>query len=146
MPAIALPASTHRLFDNALHVTLVTIDADGSPQASMVWAQRDGDQVLIGIESYHRKTRNLRRDPRVTLIVQDDQKSERGLVQYLVIRGTVVLEGPDIPDEYNALMDVQSQRYLGKDYPFENRGSRTALIARVTPERITGEGPWGTGK
>ena len=37
-------------------------------------------------------------------------------------------------------------RYLGKDYPFENRGSRTALIARVTPERITGEGPWGAGK
>ncbi|QNE22971.1 PPOX class F420-dependent oxidoreductase [Kribbella qitaiheensis] len=139
---MALPASTHRLFATDKHVTLVTIDADGSPQASMVWAERDGDQLLIGIESYHRKTRNLRRDPRVTLIVQDDQKSERGLVQYLVIRGTVVLEGPDIPDEYNALMDKQSQRYLGKDYPFENRGSRTALIARVTPERITGEGPW----
>jgi PPOX class probable F420-dependent enzyme len=146
LPAIALPASTYRLFDNAFHVSLVTIDADGSPQASMVWAQRDGDQILIGIESYHRKTRNLRRDPRVTLIVQDDQRSERGLVQYLVIRGTVVLEGPDIPAEYNALMDTQSQRYLGKDYPFENRGSRTALIARVTPERITGEGPWSAGK
>lgn len=145
MAAIALPASTHRLFDTDKHVTLVTIDADGSPQASMVWAERDGDQVLIGFESYHRKTRNLRRDPRVTLIIQDDQPSDRGLVQYLVIRGTVVLEGPDIPAEYDALMDKQSQRYLGKDYPFANRGSRTALIARVTPERITGEGPW-TGK
>jgi PPOX class probable F420-dependent enzyme len=142
---IALPASTHRLFEKALHVTLVTVDADGSPQASMVWAERDGDQILIGIESYHRKTKNLRRDPRVTLIVQDDQVSERGLVQYLVIRGTVVLEGPEIPDEYNALMDRQAQRYLGTDYLFPNRGSRTALIARVTPERLTGEGPW-TGK
>jgi hypothetical protein len=31
---------------------------------------------------------------------------------------------------------------LGKDYPFENRYSETAVIARVTPEKITGEGPW----
>jgi hypothetical protein len=40
------------------------------------------------------------------------------------------------------LMDKQSQRYLGKDYPFENRYSETAVIARVTPAKITGEGPW----
>lgn len=143
MSAITLPPSTHRLFASDRHVTLVTLDPDGSPQASLVWAERDGDQLLIGMESKHRKTRNLRRDPRVTLVIEDDdQLSARGLRQYLVIRGTAALLGPDIPAEYTELMDAQSRRYLGKDYPFENRDSRTAIIARVTPERITGEGPW----
>ncbi len=142
MPAITLPESTHRLFDTDNHIVLVTVDSDGAPQASLVWAQRDGDQVLIGMEGYQRKAANLRRDNRVTLIVEDDQPSRRGLTQYLVIRGTVELAGPEIPAEWTELMDKQSQRYLGKDYPFENRNSPTGVIARVTPEKITGEGPW----
>jgi len=142
MSPIALPESTHRLFAAANHVVLVTLDADGSPQASLVWAERDGDQVLIGMEGYQRKVANLRRDHRVTLVLADDRPSRRGLTQYLVIRGTAELEGPGIPEKWTVLMDQQSQRYLGKDYPFENRLSPTGVIARVTPEKITGEGPW----
>ena len=139
---IPLPPSTHRLFDTDNHIVLVTVDADGSPQASLVWAERDGDQVLIGMEGYQRKAANLRRDPRVTLVIEDDQPSRRGLAQYLVIRGTVEVAGPEIAAEWMALMDKQSQRYLGKDFPFENRDSATGVIARVTPEKLTGEGPW----
>ena len=142
MPAIILPPSTHRLFQSDRHVTLVTLDPDGSPQASLVWVERDGDQLLIGMEGQSRKTKNLRRDPRVTLLIEDDRASARGLRQYLVIRGTAALLGPDIPADFTELMDTQARRYLGTDYPFENRGSRTAFVARVTPERITGEGPW----
>jgi PPOX class probable F420-dependent enzyme len=142
MSAIPLPQSTHRLFETDKHVVLVTVDADGAPQASLVWAHREGDQVVIGMEGYQRKVGNLRRDPRVTLIIEDDQPSKRGLTQYLVIRGTADVEGPDIPAEWTELMDKQSQRYLGKDYPFENRHSPTGVIARVTPQKITGEGPW----
>ncbi|MEV6410696.1 TIGR03618 family F420-dependent PPOX class oxidoreductase [Kribbella sp. NPDC051718] len=139
---IPLPESTHRLFATDNHAVLVTVDADGSPQASLVWAERDGDQVLIGMEGYQRKAANLRRDPRVTVIIEDDQPSRRGLAQYLVIRGRAEVTAPEIGEEWTALMDKQAQRYLGKDYPFENRYSETAVIARVTPEKITGEGPW----
>jgi PPOX class probable F420-dependent enzyme len=139
---IPLPQSTHRLFETDNHVVLVTVDADGSPQASLVWAERDGDQVLIGMEGYQRKAGNLRRDPRVTLVIEDDQPSRRGLSQYLVIRGRAEVIGPDIGKEWTELMDKQAQRYLGKEYPFENRYSETAVIARITPEKITGEGPW----
>lgn len=139
---IPLPESTHRLFDTDNHAVLVTVDEDGSPQASLVWAQRDGDQVLIGMEGYQRKAGNLRRDPRVTLVIEDDQPSRRGLTQYLVVRGTAEVIGPKIPQEWAALMDKQSQRYLGKDFPFENRYTETGVIVRVTPEKLTGEGPW----
>lgn len=142
MPPITLPESTHRLFDTDNHVVLVTVDADGAPQASLVWAELDGDQVLIGMEGYQRKAGNLRRDNRVTLVIEDDRPSRRGLTQYLVLRGTVEVEGPGIGEKWMELMDKQSQRYLGKDFPFENRYSPTAVIARMTPEKITGEGPW----
>ncbi len=138
---IPLPESTHRLFDTDNNVVLVTVDEDGAPQASLVWAERDGDQILIGLEGYQRKAKNMRRDPRVTLIVQDDQPSKRNLTQYLVIRGTVEMMGPEIPHEWAALMDKQSQRYLGTEFPFE-KYTKTGVIVRVTPEKITGEGPW----
>lgn len=138
-----LPESAYRLFEEPKDVMVVTLDPDGSPQASLVWAQRDGDQLLIGVEEKHRKTRNLRRDPRVTLVVQDDRRSERGLTQYLVVRGTADLEGPGIPQEYKALMDRQSQRYVGKDeFPYGDGEFAQAVIVRVTVDRVTGEGPW----
>ncbi|MEV5962951.1 TIGR03618 family F420-dependent PPOX class oxidoreductase [Kribbella sp. NPDC051952] len=138
-----LPASTHRLLDAPRDVTIVTIDPDGSPQASLVWAERDGDEILLGIQHPHRKTRNLLRDPRVTLLIQDDQVSHRGITQYLVIRGTAKLEGPGIPADYKALMDRQSQRYLNlPEFPFGEGIWDTGVIARITIDRISGEGPW----
>jgi PPOX class probable F420-dependent enzyme len=138
-----LPTSTHRLFTEPKDVTVITLDPDGSPQASLVWAERDGDELLIGIQQSHRKTRNLQRDPRVTLIVQDDRTSPRGLTQYLVLRGTAKLEGPGIPTDYKALMDRQSRRYLGKpEFPYGDGVFADAMIARITVDRVTGEGPW----
>ncbi|MGY4767120.1 TIGR03618 family F420-dependent PPOX class oxidoreductase [Kribbella sp. CWNU-51] len=139
----ALPESTHRLFTEPKDVTVITVDPDGSPQASLVWAERDGDQILLGLQRPHRKTRNLFRDPRVTLLIQDDQVSSRGITQYLVIRGTAKLEGPGIPADYKALMDHLSQRYLGvPEFPFGEGIWDTGVIARITVDRVAGEGPW----
>jgi PPOX class probable F420-dependent enzyme len=139
----ALPESTHRLFTEPKDVTIITVDPDGSPQASLVWAERDGNEILIGIQEPHRKTRNLLRDPRVTLVVQDDRTSPRGITQYLVIRGTAKLEGPGIADEYKALMDRESLRYLNNpDFPYGDGILHTGMIARITVDRVTGEGPW----
>ncbi|MGC7099368.1 PPOX class F420-dependent oxidoreductase [Amycolatopsis lurida] len=139
-----LPESTHRLFESTHHATVVTVNPDGSPQASLVWVQRDGDEILIGMEGTRPKARNLRRDPRVTLLIEDHENDEvRGLRQYLLLHGTAVVTGPDIPGEFDALMDAQARRYLGLPrYPFENRSSTTAVIVRITPTRITGNGPW----
>jgi PPOX class probable F420-dependent enzyme len=138
-----LPESTHRLFDEPKDVMIVTLDPDGSPQASLVWAERDGDDLLIGIQQPHRKTRNLQRDPRVTLVVQDDRVSRRGITQYLVVRGTAKLEGPGIPIDYKALMDRETQRYLNQpEFPYGEGIWDTGMIARITVDRVTGEGPW----
>jgi PPOX class probable F420-dependent enzyme len=138
-----LPASAHRLFEEPKDITIITLDPDGSPQASLVWAERAGDDILIGIQAPHRKTRNLFRDPRVTLLIQDDQVSSRGITQYLVIRGTAKLHGPGVAGDYKALMDRESQRYLGvPEFPFGEGIWDTGVVARITVDRISGEGPW----
>lgn len=139
----ALPESAHRLFTEPKNATVITIDPDGSPQAALVWAERDGDQVVLGIQHPHRKTRNLYRDPRLTLVIEDDRVSPRGITQYLAIRGTAELEGPGIPADYKALMDRLSQRYLNvPEFPFGEGIWHTGVIARITINSLTGEGPW----
>lgn len=58
------------------------------------------------------------------------------------LRGRAELKGPGIPESRD-LMDHQSRRYLGKDvFPFANRESDRAVIARITVDRITSQGPW----
>lgn len=138
-----IPETAYRLLYEPKDVTIITVDPDGSPQASLVWAERDGDDLLMGLQAPHRKTRNLFRDPRVTLLIQDDQVSSRGITQYLVLRGTAKLEGPGIPAEYKALMDRQTQRYLGlPEFPFGEGIWDTGVIARIVVDRVAGEGPW----
>ncbi|ALG14148.1 TIGR03618 family F420-dependent PPOX class oxidoreductase [Kibdelosporangium phytohabitans] len=137
-----LPPSTHRLFETDSYATFITTNADGTPQVSLMWISRDGDDLVFGAEDFRVKTRNLRRDPRITVVVHDDRNTPEGLRQHLVVRGTVTFHGPDIVDEWAAFMDEQSHRYLGTDFPFPNRFTKTGVIGRIKPERVTGIGPW----
>lgn len=139
---IKLPPSTYRLFETDRYATFVTTNRDGTPQVSLMWITRDGDDLLFGAENFRVKTKNLLRDPRLTILIEDDRNTPEGLRQHLIVRGTVTFHGPDIVDEWSAFMDEESQRYLGTDFPFPNRFSKTGLIGRITPERVSGIGPW----
>ncbi|WP_103355165.1 TIGR03618 family F420-dependent PPOX class oxidoreductase [Amycolatopsis sp. CA-128772] len=139
-----LPESCHRLFERPFNAVLTTVNPDGSPQTSMVWASREGDEIVMGMEGHRPKVRNIRNDPRVTVLIEDhDGHDARGLPQYLLVRGTARVEGPDIAQEFTALMDRQARRYLEAErYELGNQGSPTAVIVRVTADRVTGNGPW----
>ncbi|ADJ50606.1 pyridoxamine 5'-phosphate oxidase [Amycolatopsis mediterranei S699] len=139
-----LPESCHRLFERPFNAVLTTVDPDGSPQTSMVWASREGDEIVMGMEGRRPKVRNIRNDPRVTVLIEDhDERDARGLPQYLLVRGTARVTGPDIAAEFTALMDRQARRYLGAEkYELGNQGSPTGVIVRITADRVTGIGPW----
>lgn len=49
---------------------IVTLDADGSPQASVTWVDCDETHVLVNTAVGRRKDRNVERDPRVVVAVQ----------------------------------------------------------------------------
>ncbi|WP_163512526.1 TIGR03618 family F420-dependent PPOX class oxidoreductase [Fodinicola acaciae] len=139
-----LPETTHRLFEGAHNVVLTTVNPDGSPQTSLLWGARDGDQIVMGMGKHMPKVRNIRLNPRVSVLVEDDQKDERGLNQYLLVYGTATIVGPDIADDYAELMDAEARRYLGVEEFLlgPRRPDPDAVIVRVTPHRITGNGPW----
>ena len=136
---VAISAQAEALFgaDAVAHVW--TNNADGTPQVSVVWVIARGDEILFGTDANSQKAKNLRRDDRVVLSIEDEERNERGFQRHLVTRGRATIEeGPD-PE----LMDAMAMKYLGLSrHPLAMRDSPTAVVVRVSIDRISGVGPW----
>lgn len=115
--------------DNFAH--LATLFADGSPQVTPVWVDRDGELLQINSVEGRAKVRNLRSDPRVSIEVNLSSNP----YQYVEVRGKVVEfrhEGAD------AHIDALAKKYLGEDsYPWHKPGDQRVTIV-IQPEKILG--------
>lgn len=129
--AAPLSDSSKALFDGTHFVTAATIQPDGSPQLSVVWAKVDGGDVLFSTVEGRRKHLNLVRDPRVTLLVNPADAP----YSYVEIRGEATLT----TENGRELIDELSQRYLGKGYPVEPP-EVVRVVVRVTPRKVIERG------
>ena len=137
MDSIPSPAQTLLGTDAVAHVW--TNNADGSPQVSVVWVIAQGDEILFGCDAKSVKAKNLARDPRVVLSIEDTEQNARGFQRHLVIRGTAKIEPGPNPE----LMDSLAMKYAGlKRHPLALRDSPSAVVLRVQIDRISGVGPW----
>jgi PPOX class probable F420-dependent enzyme len=116
-----------------------TTNPDGTPQVSVVWVIAQGDEIAFGTDTSSQKAKNLRRDNRIVLSIEDTERNERGFQRHLVVRGRARINpGPD-PE----LMDRLAKKYLGLHrHPLAMRDSPTSVVVRVKIERISGVGPW----
>jgi PPOX class probable F420-dependent enzyme len=119
-------------------VHLSTIDPDGSPQVTVIWIGLDGDQLVSGHMSHHRKLRNIERDPRVVLSFDVTRDHETFLNPYAVLRARATVERSDGTwDLLNRLAKV----YLSPESEFPGPKG-PGYITRYAIERISGVGPW----
>ena len=129
----SLNDKVRKIIDAPNPAVLATINPDGSPQTSVVWVRRDGNELLISSAAGRRKDRNLARDPRVSVTVYDmtdplEYVEVRGLAEVTedASRRLAVLlaeeyEGPGAGEEYLALppevirivIRIKPQRVLG---------------------------------
>ena len=130
---IKLPDSVKKIVQDKAYGHVITFSDDGKPQVTMVWADVDGDEVTFNTAEGRLKPKNLRRDPRVIVSVQDRNDPQ----SYMVFHGkaTVTDAGAD------AHIDKLAKRFLGADkYPFRRPGEKR-LVVRVKVDRIGGYGP-----
>ena len=137
MPTIPAMAQTVLGSDAVAHVW--TNNPDGSPQVSVVWVIAHDDEILFGTDAESQKAKNLGRDDRIVLSIEDEERNERGYQRHLIIRGRATIEpGPD-----PTLMDRLAAKYTGlKRHPLALRDSATSVVVRVEIERLSGLGPW----
>ena len=112
---------------NFCHVA--TLRADGTVHGVPVWVDvQDGRPVLNTAEG-RAWPRNLERDPRVTLTVQNMENP----YEYVEIRGTVAERTHEGADEH---IDAMAKKYMDKDeYPLRQPGEQRVII-RVEPEYV----------
>ncbi len=136
---VEFSAQTDALLGSDAVAHVWTTNPDGTPQVSVVWVIAHGDEIIFGTDTASQKARNLRRDDRIVLSIEDVERNERGFQRHLVLRGRATIEdGPD-----PALMDRLAQKYLGLDrHPLALRDSPTSVVVRVSVDRISGVGPW----
>ncbi|GAA0413912.1 PPOX class F420-dependent oxidoreductase [Streptomyces luteireticuli] len=121
------------LDDNPAFVTVATVQPDGSPQLSVTWVKRDGDDLLISTTVGRRKERNLRRDPRVTVLVNPPNAP----YTYAEVRGTASITTEGGPE----LIDELARKYTGKDYAdFNPAAAEDAqrVVVRIAPRKVVG--------
>ena len=113
---------------------LATVRADGRPHVAPVWYDVDADGSLVfntGVSTV--KGRNLLRDPRATLCVDDD----RPPFSFVTVEG--VVEISDDLTEVRQWAGRLGGRYMGADRA-EEFGARNGvpgeLVVRLRPSRI----------
>jgi PPOX class probable F420-dependent enzyme len=106
-----------------------TINPDGSVLSVPVWVDVQDGRPVVNTAEGRAWPRNLERDPRVTLTVQNLENP----YEYVAIRGRVAERTHDGADAH---IDVLAKKYLDRDsYPFRQPGEERVII-RVEPEQV----------
>ena len=114
---------------------LTTIMPDGQPQTTVVWCDYDGEFVRVNTMRGFRKEKNMRLNPRVTLLCYDPREPLRSLE----IRGCV-----EEMTEVGAMehLDGLSLRYTGASpyfgacVPAELKATEIPVLCRIRPSHV----------
>jgi PPOX class probable F420-dependent enzyme len=115
---------------------VATVRADGKPHITPVWIALDGDDILFTTGEHFAKAKHLRRDPHLSLCVDDETPP----FSFVIVEGTATLS--DDLAELRRWATIIGGRYMGADRA-EEYGKRNGvpgeLLVRVTPTKIIAE-------
>ncbi len=117
----SIPESHADLLTRALPAVLVTVMPDGRPQASVVWTDFTDEILTVNTELGRRKTKNIERDPRATLLIVDPADQHR----YLEVRCDVVSISETGALEHRARLDAS---YIGPDHLTDPAGDAAPRV------------------
>jgi len=125
-----IPEPFKDLFAKVAFAHLATVMADGSPQVTPVWCSFDGNRVWVNSAKGRLKDKNMRRNKRVALSIQDPDNAYR----YLAIQGEVT----EITESgADAHIDTLAKKYLGKDHYPNRAPGEVRVIYKIRPEKIS---------
>jgi PPOX class probable F420-dependent enzyme len=133
-----LPGELRDLIASGPMAHLSTINADGSPQVTVIWIGLDGDDLVSGHMSRQAKLRNIERDPRVALSFDAPRVPGVFLNEYAVLRARAAVAPSD--DVWN-LLNRLAKVYMSPDAEFP-APKGPGYVVRYSVERIGGVGPW----
>jgi PPOX class probable F420-dependent enzyme len=130
-----IPDSYIDLLEKPVCGAFTTVMPNGQPQTTVVWCDYDGEHVMVNTMRGFRKEKNMRLNPKVTLLLFETLNPMR----YLEIRGAVV-EMTEVGAA--AHLDELARSYTGKSPYFgevvneELRATETPVLCKIVPTRV----------
>jgi PPOX class probable F420-dependent enzyme len=125
---VKLTARQVRILNGRHFATVATVNADCSPEATVIWIETDGTYIYFNTALHRIKARNLLRDNRVAITVVDPAHPYKDALA-ISGRAEFITEGA------NEHIEKLARTYTG--YRFKGfRPGQTRVIVKVTPERI----------
>jgi PPOX class probable F420-dependent enzyme len=120
MPKPPLPDELQALLREPNPAVMASVKADGSPLTVATWYVWEGGRVLVNLDHSRARLGHLRRDPRVSLTILDNN-----WYRHVSLQGTVVSieEDVDLKD-----IDRISRHYREQDYPVRDSARFSAWI------------------
>ncbi len=128
-----LSDGARKIIDAPNPAVLATVNPDGSPQASVVWVRRDGNDLLVSSAAGRRKDKNLARDPRVSMTVYDQADP----LQYVEVRGLASISEDAGLQLAVSLAEEYEGPGAGHEY-LELPPEVIRIVIRITPQRVLG--------
>jgi PPOX class probable F420-dependent enzyme len=128
--ATTIPEQFKDLFTKRAFAHLATLMSDGSPQVTPVWFDSEGSYIRVNTAKGRVKDKNMRRNQKVALSIQDPDNPYRNLA----VQGKVVEITEAGADDH---IDALAKKYLDKDkYPFRRPGE-VRVIYKIQPEKAS---------
>jgi PPOX class probable F420-dependent enzyme len=111
------------------YAVITTLAEDGTPHSAVVWVNVEDGKAAVNSAVGRSWPTQLERDPRVTLLVYDQDNP----YEYVEIRGRA--GGGDTSDEADRHIDALAKKYLDADsYPFR-KADEQRIKFTLAPER-----------
>lgn len=128
---MTIPEEFHPLLESTAVAFVSTLGRRGEPQTTPLWFLfRDG-RVHVSLVEGRQKLRNLRRDPRISLVVVDPARP----THYVELRGRV---DELVPDPGLELERAVAEKYTGAHTDVEPPGT-ARYATSVLVEKITAQ-------
>lgn len=132
---VEIPASHFDLINAPRVAALTTLMPDGQPQTTAVWCSYDGTYVLVSTIRGFRKEKNMRLNPKVTLLCYDPRQPLRSLE----VRGRVVeMTEEGAIQHLDSMSEIYTGRspYYGACVPAELKDRETPVLCKILPIRV----------
>ena len=133
---VTIPDTHRDLLLEPIHGVLSTMMPGGQPQSSIVWVDYDGTYVLLNTTLERQKGRNMRANPKVSLLVIDPKDVSR----WIEVRGNVVeiqREGAEAHADKLTQLYTSKHRFYGDIYPVEQKQKETRVIVKIEPIKVS---------
>lgn len=117
------------------YAVLATINEDGTPQQTVLWFELQGDRIMMNTRVGRLKERNLKRDPRISLCIENDYR-------YITIQGRAELDY----DHDRSQADIHALAVRYEDEEAAERmtrntfGKQSRVTIYMSIENVIGEG------